>query len=559
MLKWLRKYSRSWFIALAIGAIVVVFVFWGVGGLKSPRFQEAAEVNGTPILLTAYLKEYHDLVKQYQERTQGELTEETIKALGLKEQALNRLIQEVLLLQAGKRLGVRVSKAELQERIRNYPFFQEDGHFSERRYFLLLSRNRLSPADFEESEHRRLLIQKIYQEVTSFAKVSDRELQLIYRLGQEKVAVSYVTVPPERFLSRVNPGEAELSQYYQDHPAEFRQPDRVKVKYLFFRAQDFLDRVKLPPEEVKNYLAEHGEEFSRPMVIKARQVFLPVSPKATAEERQRVEQQAQDLLDRARAGEDFAQLAKAYSQDERTREKGGDLGYLKRGQLQPQWEEVAFSLRPGEVALASTSQGFHLILVEEVKEREKLPDAEARAGQRLREERSRRLAQETAQKAWEDLSRASWAEVAQKYGITLKESPLFSLKEPLPELGALPQFNRAALQLKPREISRVVELPEGFAILQGVERLPEHQPPLEQVKEKVREAVKRQQARKLAEVEAGRLLERLGKGESLSQVAAQVGLTVKESDFFTRHQGFLGQPLAEALTSAAFQRSGQHP
>lgn len=559
MLRWLRKYSRSWFIALAIGAIVVVFVFWGVGGLKSPRFQEVAEVNGTPILLTAYLKEYHDLVKQYQERTQGELTEETIKALGLKEQALNRLIQEVLLLQAGERLGVRVSNAELQDRIRHYPFFQEDGHFSERRYFLLLSRNRLSPADFEESERRRLLMQKIYQEVTSFAKVSDGELQVIYRLGQEKVAVSYLTVSPERFLSRVNPGEAELSQYYQDHPAEFRQPDRVKVKYLFFRAQDFLDRVKLPPEEVKNYLAEHGEEFSRPTVIKARQVFLAVSPQATAEERQRVEQQAQELLDRARAGEDFAQLAKAYSQDERTREKGGDLGYLKRGQLQPQWEEVAFSLRPGEVALASTSQGFHLILVEEVKERETLPDAEARAGQRLRGEKSRRLAQETAQKAWEDLSRASWAEVAQKYGVTSKESPLFTMKEPLPELGAQPQFNRAALQLKPREISRVVELPEGFAILQGVERLPEHQPPLDQVKDKVREAVKRQQARKQAEQEAGRLLERLGKGEPLSQVAAQVGLTVKESDFFTRHQGFLGQPLAESLTSAAFQLSGQHP
>ncbi len=264
MLRWLRKYSRSWFIALAIGAIVVVFIFWGVGGLKSPRFQEAAEVNGTPILLTAYLKEYHELVKQYQERTQGELNEETIKALGLKEQALNRLIQEVLLLQAGESLGIRVSKAELQDRIRNYPFFQEDGHFSERRYFLLLSRNRLSPTDFEESESRRLLIQKIYQEITSFAKISDRELQEIYRLGREKVAVRYLAVSPERFLARVNPGEAELSQYYQEHPAEFRQPDRVKVKYLFFRAKDFLDRVKLPPEEVKNYLAEHGQEFSRP-------------------------------------------------------------------------------------------------------------------------------------------------------------------------------------------------------------------------------------------------------------------------------------------------------
>jgi peptidyl-prolyl cis-trans isomerase D len=559
MLQWLRKYSRSWFIALAIGAIVVVFIFWGVGGFRSPRFQEVAEVNGTPILLPAYLKQYHELVRQYQERAQGELTEETVKKLGFKEVALGRMVEEVLILQASEHLGIRVSKAELQDQIRRYPFFQEEGKFSERRYFLLLSQNRLSPADFEESERQRLLIQRVYREVTSFAKISDGELQELYRIGQEKVAVNYLVVTLEQFLSQVNPDEAGLSGYYQEHQAEFRQPERFKVNYLIFLGKDFLDRAKPSPQEVKNYLAEHGEEFSRPAVIKARQLLLTVGAKATAVDRRRVEAQAQDLLARVRAGEDFSQLAKANSQDERTRDQGGEMGYVKRGALPPQWEKVAFSLKPGEVGLASTPQGFCLILVEEVKEVEKIPEAETLATRALQEEKSWRLAQEAAQQAREDLSRASFPEVAKKYGLTPKESPLLGLQDPVPELGVQPKFTQAALKLKPGEISRVVELPAGFAILRGLEHQPEQQLPLAQVKEKVREAVKRQQAKKLAEQEAGRVLERLRKGEPLSRVAAQAGLTVKGSDFFTRAQGFLNQPLAESLTSAAFQLSSQRP
>src|SRR4030042_2431736 len=134
MLQWLRKYSRSWFIFLAIGAIVVVFIFWGAGTFRSPQLQEAAEVNGTPILLTAYLRQFNELVKQYQERTGGELTEEMVKMMHLKEMALNRLVDETLLLQAGEHLGLKVSNVELREETRNYPFFQTDGKFDEKRY-----------------------------------------------------------------------------------------------------------------------------------------------------------------------------------------------------------------------------------------------------------------------------------------------------------------------------------------------------------------------------------------------------------------------------------------
>jgi peptidyl-prolyl cis-trans isomerase D len=559
MLQWLRKYSRSWFIGLAIGAIVVVFIFWGAGTFRSPQLQEAAEVNGTPILLTAYMRQFNELVKQYQERTGGELTEEMVKAMHVKEMALNRLIDETLLLQAGENLGLKVSDAELREEIRNYPFFQTDGKFDDKRYLWVLSRNRLSPGDFEQQERRRLLFKKVEDGVTSFAKVSDLELEEYYRLGKEGVAVSYLELSPERFMAKQHPGDAEVARYYQEHQDAFRQPARARVNYLVFRPKDFLDRVQVSSTDAANYLSEHYDEFTRPKVIRVRQLFLKLPAKAGPAEKQQVAKQAQELQEKAMAGEDFAQLAQAHSQDEASKAKGGDLGLVSRGQHPPEWDKVAFALKPGTVGLAATLQGIYLIKLEEIKEKEQVPDAQALVTKRLQGEKAKNLVREAAQQARGEWSGNAVPEVAKKYGVTPRETPLISLRDPVPGLGALPSFNQAALKLKPKEISKVVDLPDGFAVLQGVEHQPDHVPPLEKIKDQVRQVVKKEIAKKAAEQEAARLLAELRKGKPLAQVAAQAGLTVKDSDYFTRFQGFLGQASASEATTAAFQLSAQHP
>jgi hypothetical protein len=213
------------------------------------------------------------------------------------------------------------------------------------------------------------------------------------------------------------------------------------------------------------------------------------------------------------------------------------------------------------VDLARTPQGIHLLLLEEVKEYDRLPESEARslAAKRLQTEKSRRLAQDAANQARGELTGASMAEVGKKFGIAEKETPLITLVEPVPDLGAQPGFNRAALALKPKELSKVVDLPPGFAILQGVEHQDAQVPPLEKCKDQVRQAVSKQGARKQAAEEAAKLLERLRKGEPLTQVAAQAGLPLQDSGPFTSFQGFLNQPRAEALTSAAFQLSAKGP
>jgi peptidyl-prolyl cis-trans isomerase D len=559
MLQWLRKTSRSWFISLAIGAIVVVFIFWGVGSYKASRSQEAAEVNGAIITMSAFQRQYHSLVKKYQEERGEDLTPEMLNALRFKEMALGQLVRETLLLQAGQRLGLEVTDAELRRRIQSYPFFQQDGKFDEKRYLWVLSRNRLNPQDFEVQERQQLLLRKVIQEVTSFAKVSDAELQEFYRLANEAVDVSYLTVSPQKFLAQPQPTEEAVARYYQENQAEFRQPDRVRVSYLMFRSQDYLNRAKVSPTAVENYLKDHPDEYTRPRVIRVRQIFLALAPKATEAQRRKVGKQAKDLADKIEAGADFTALARATSQDTASRDKGGELGLVQRGQHPAGWDKVAFGLQPGAIGLATTDKGIYLIRLEEIKEVERLPDAATQVTQRLQEEQTRQLAKDEAQRARDELAGSSLADVAKKLGVTPRETPLFARSEAVPGLGVQPAFTQAALGLKPQEVSNVVELKDGFAVLQGLEHQPAHLPPLAKIRDRVKAALIKGLARKQAEKEAVRWLTELQQGKPLAQVAGGAGLPIKDSGFFTRFQGFLGQQEAEALTTAAFQLSRQHP
>ena len=378
-------------------------------------------------------------------------------------------------------------------------------------------------------------------------------------MAKEAVDVSYLLVSPETFLARQNPTDEAVARFYQENEAEFRLPDRARVSYLIFRTKDFINRVKLTPTAVEDYLKEHENEYTRPQVIRVRQILLTLPPKATEAQRQEAIQTVQELLGKVRTGADFAELARAHSQDTASRDRGGDLGLVRRGQNLPEWDKVAFGLKPGTVGVAITSKGIYLIKLEEIKEKERTPDAAKQVEQRLKEERARQLVKEAAQQAREELSRGSLAQVGQKLGVTPQETPLIPLSGTVPGLGVQLAFNQAALGLKPQEISKVVELPEGFAILQGIEHQAAHLPPLAQIKDQVKAALKRQLAQKQAEQEAARLLGELQQGKSLAQVAAAAGLPVKDSGFFTRFQGFLGQRQAESLTSAAFQLSRQRP
>lgn len=556
MLKILRKHSRHWVIGLVIGAIVVVFIFWGMGTFRPSSADEVARVNGTSISRN----EFYQFLSRLQRdgNIPGDLSDEARR--GLKEMVRNELINQILYQQAAARLGIRVTQSELQEVIARDPRFQEGGRFSLRVYNLSFGppgpQRDAKQVAFEEGLRRELLMKKLAQTVTSFAKVSEAELQEHFRQDREGVEVSFVVVSPESFASRVQPGEADLKAYFERHAQEFQTPEKVKARYLLVPFQDFQSKVEISPREVDNYLQDHGDELVRPKVIRVREVFLALPPKAGPADRQKLARKAQEVMLRAQKGEDFAGLARTLSQDEAGKQQGGDLGPVKRGQKPEGWEKVAFSLIPGQTGRAQTDKGFHIIQLVEITEKEPLPEGEARAkaAASLKEEKSRVEAEDQAKRLQMEMARASFPEVAKQNRLTFEETPLFTRTEAIPGLGLVRGFNEEAFKRQPQEVA-VVELPQGFAVLQVLERQPAAALTFEQAKDRVRQAVVRQQSQKLAGEEAARLLARLRQGEPLGKAAAQAGLPLRDSGWFTRTQGFLQQPLAKPLTSAAFRLS----
>ncbi|MFZ2088939.1 MAG: SurA N-terminal domain-containing protein, partial [Desulfobaccales bacterium] len=365
MLKVLRRHSKHWVIALVVGAIVVVFIFWGMGSMRSSPSQELARVNGEPIPLTAFYQ--YAAILEKKNRFRRNLTEEDSRAL--RESAPDSLIRLTLLTEKAKSLGLTVTDAEVQAAIIRDPAFQQEGVFEPRLYEMFIGRGRNREAEkvaYEKWLRMQILGAKALENITSFAKISETELQEYFRLAKEAVQVNYLVVNPEAYVSKVKPGEAELKEYYDKHQAEFRIPEQVKVRYLLLRTQDFLKQVEISPKDLDEYVKEHKGELVRPQVIRVREIFLSIPAKADADKKKEVKQKAEDLLKQVRQGQDFVKLARTMSQNEANREQGGALGPVARGKKGEAWEKVAFALAPGEVGLAQTGTGFHLIKVEEV-------------------------------------------------------------------------------------------------------------------------------------------------------------------------------------------------
>lgn len=561
MLDFMRKHASSWFVTIIIGAIVVVFVLWGIGTFRSAQFQKVAQVDGVNIFLPEYHRAYQNLVRSYQERLGKDFNEDVVKSLNLRAQTLNQLIDEILIQQASQRLGLLVTDAELRDYIQKIPAFADERGFNEKRYQQLLARQRIPASDFEAQERQRLLLQKVIGFITAFAKVSEADLQETYRLENEAVRVDYLIVSPGAFLKDQQASPAELEQFYDAHKELFREPEKYQARFILLKFRDFDAKIKPDRQKMEAFYYEHLEDYSQPHVIRVSEILIDTPKQASPADRQRLRQQAETILQQARAGEKFDQLVQKFAKIPGLQMQAKDLGLVKRGQKSADWEAVAFGLKKGEFGLAATPAGYHIVQVMDIQDSQAQPFAavQAQVEKAWRAHEAVRLAQQQAAELRAEMLKSSFEAVVKQNQLPFQETPLLTARDPIPGLGSQPAFAQAALSLKPQEISKPVTMNDGLALLQVVDRRASVLPPLDQIKDRVVQAVRLEKGRETAAREAKKMLARLHQGESLAKLAAQQGLTVRDSGFFTRPQGFPNHPQARDLTSAAFSLTGSQP
>jgi peptidyl-prolyl cis-trans isomerase D len=557
----MRKGARdSVALKVVFGAIVVVFVFWGIGTVGFDERQIAARVNEQVISAATFERVYQNLARAYREASPANLPEEF-----LRQRALDQLITVEILNQEAARLGLEVGEDELRESIAAVPTFQIDGRFSKDLYLRTLQANGFKPADFEDMQRREVLATKLQQLVLAGVHVSETQLLDLYRHENARVTVRFLRVPASRFIEEVTIGEDDVAAYFAENQERFREPERARISHLVFEPDFFRAQVEPSDQEVADYYEAHLDEYRQPEEARVRQILLKRPPDASEDQLAELRQRANGLLEKARAGEDFAALARESSEDMNA-ESGGDLGWVGRGVLDDAVEEAAFALEPRGISdLIETDAGIVIVAVEEKRaERvEPLDSVRASIEDAVRAQRARGLALQRAEEAHEKLVGGGTLEdVATGLGLSVQTPPPFARTEPVGDMGRVTELIDVVFATPAGEVGEIVTLDSGYVVFRLTELIASHVPELAQVRSEAESQLREKRAKDAARVMAEELLERL-KGMSppdLDAVAAAEGLTVEESGPIGRIGPYvpnLGN--APQLKDAAFRLTSEAP
>ncbi|MFP4475712.1 MAG: SurA N-terminal domain-containing protein [Desulfatibacillaceae bacterium] len=560
MLEYMRKNATSPFIKVIFVIIVLVFVFWGVGSYRSSRVGRVAMVNGETIS-AAELSRLKSNMREYYRQQYGErLDEATLERLNIPGKALDQLISQELLLEKARKLGLEVTDRELVDYIRSQAAFQNRGRFDKAFYQRALAGQRYTPEEFESIQRDYLLYQKIRSLLLGAAAVSEQEARQWYEWVNKQVDVAYAAAEPASYTGLTPTGD-RLREYYEDHTEEYRTPLMLKAEYVAFEPRRFLDEVEAPEDEIEEYYEANPGEFEREETVKARHVLIRVEQDASDEQVEETKKRAMEVARKARADEDFAELAKEYS-DGPSATRGGDLGAFTREDMVPAFSEAAFSLNPGEVSDPVRTQfGWHVIKVEEVNEAGTLTleEARSRVAQAIKERKAENEAFARALDLYDNtLNLRDLEDAARETGVQLETTGYFSRNDPPKQLTDGAKFAEEAFKLNTGEFSDVLELSDGFFIIQVIEQKPPRIPAFEEVRSEVEQDVLAEMRREKAREVAQNVLDAASGETSFAEAAEERGLDVKETGFFKRTDSMpdLGfdPDLFEALFSLSLER-----
>jgi len=517
-------------IGLALG-MLLLFVPGGQMG-DSGMGSAAATVDGQPIPLKDFWQTYRRVLDNYSAGGRNRLDPEMIKALGIGKMALDSLITAKVLDYEARRMGLTVTPDELRRAIETYPGFQDRGAFiGVERYRAVLAANSLTVTEFENNVRNSLLGRKLQNVLADSVEVSDKEIRDEFIRQNQEAQVQFVVLKKDDFKKDVKPTEAELRAYFDKNKDKYFVKEQRNVRYLLLSIPELAPTIKVTENDIQDAWARqpHDETVDASHIL-----FKLEDPSKDAEVRAKAEQ----VLKQIQAGGDFAELARKYSEDTGSAQQGGNLGPFTRGRMVREFENVAFSLKPGEVSgLVRTQFGYHII---KVLSRE-VPTLEANRKSieaSIQQQRASEVAKaKAAEAARLTETNKDLNAVAKSLGVPaqVRETGLMAKDfDPLAN-GISQQMLDEVFQLKEiNSIGKPVEHPMGQAIPQLMEtRLPKP-PDFAEARAAVEKDLIDARAGELMQAEAKKLSGEAVQAASLEAAAKKERLTVQTSKPFKK-------------------------
>ncbi len=531
-----------------------------------PQTPGTGEASSTDTLakvgdLTVSTAEVRKQLAEIQQRNQIPKQLESLYA----RQILNQLIFQKEIEYEAKRLGITVSNQERADRIRQFlpTAFNGDTFVGMDRYAAeVQARFQMTVPAFEEAIRQGLLQDKFRRLVTDGISAGPQELQDEFIYRNEKIKLDYALIKPEDLQAKITPDEAEIKAAYEKNKNKYQVPERRVARFALIDVNQLRQNAQISDDELKLQYQQNIQQYQLPNRVHVQHILLMTVGKTDAEVEE-IRRKAEDVLKQAKKGAKFEDLAKKYSEDPGTKEKGGDLGWITQGQTVPEFEKTAFGLDKGKISdLVKTQYGFHIIKVldketahtkpfEEVKDSIKTPLLLSKADKQASD-----LADQLSATIRRS-NKASLDDVAKQFHLTVAETRPVAPTDPVLELGNSQEAREAIFRLHQGELSLPIRTDRGYIVLSVKEILPTHQGSLEEVRDKVVAELKQQKATEMARAKAEDLAKRVQAGEKFDAAAKALGLEPKTSDLFARNGSVSGAASGKQLTAAFHMKSGE--
>jgi peptidyl-prolyl cis-trans isomerase D len=571
-----KKIVLGGLLTIICAAMAITLIPGGLGsdvvGLGGPGQGVVASVAGEPVTTLDVQREARQMLRQQFPRG-GEQTAMLLPYFS--ERAAQNLISKQVLIAEAQRMGLRATPEEVRDELQHgryaNTFFPGGNFVGQLQYENILQNADLSVPVFEQIVKNDILLDKLRNLVTGSTMVSDAEVRQEFEKQGTKVKFEYAVLRKDDLQKQIQPSDAELKAFYDRNKATYNNsiPEKRKVQYVLVDTAKILSEIPVTKEDLQGFYDQHRDDYRVPEQVSVSHILIKTplpgpDGKVDAKGTEDARKKAEDVLKRLKAGGNFADLAKKYSEDPGSGKNGGSLGWIGRGRTVPDFEKTAFSLAKGSTSdLVQSSYGFHIIRVDDKQAAhvKTLDEVKDQIEESIKQQKAAQVAANQVNALLGQARTVGLEKAAAPKGLQVISTDFVTRTDTLPGIGNSPQFASAVFGQAEKAPPDQVQLPQGYAVFEVLAIKPPATPTFEEIRSRVESEFKNERVAALLSQKTQELADRAKAAHDLKKAAKEAGAVMKSSDFVLPDGqvpdiGSMTGPAAAAFTMKPGEISG---
>jgi len=529
-------------VLLSLAMLVYLIPSGGPMGNGTTQRGVLAEVGGANVTTTEVQRAARNIIEQQYPRGGPQVA--YLMPLANR-QAAEQLINQRAMDAEARRLGLHVSDQELSDELQHGSysdtFFPGGKFIGQDAYQAMIERANMTVPQFEQSVKQGILRQKLLALVTGGVTVSDADVHKEFENKNTKIKFDYAFFTKDDVLKTIHPADAELHAFYDQNKQMYANsiPEQRKIAYVVLDQQNIASKIQVTDDELREYYDQHRDQYVTAEQVNVSQILIKTplpGPDGKVDQKaaDAARAKADDILKQVKAGGNFAELAKKYSEDPSSK-NGGSVGWVQHGGFPvADVDKAAFSLAKGATSdVINAGYAFVILRVDDKKPAHVSPldEVKAQIEPLIQQQKAGQVADDQAQKLLSAARDGGLDKAAASQGLQVVTTDFVSRSSSLPGVGNAPSLMDAVFSTSPKSPPDEAQAPAGYAIFQVLDVKPAATPTFEAIRSQVEEQFKNQQVAILLPQKAKELSDKAIADHDLKKAAKELGATFKSSDF----------------------------